>query len=105
MTPIDDSAWEPMRQAVALLTAWNESHEGDMSFLAGTVNHYAANATSIEEVVEIFSNLVAGLVSLSGGLLLELGRASGQTPSELLAIIGRRTATWPDEDDHDDDDL
>lgn len=83
---------EHLRQAVGLLTAWHQSHEGDMTYLAAAVNSYASDAESIEDVVEVFSGLVAGLVSLSGGLLLELSRESGQTPADLLRVIGQRTA-------------
>ena len=86
-----DPQWENIRRAVALLTAWNTS-EGDMSMLGATIDSYASEATTIEEVVEILQGFVAGLVSLSGALLVELGRMSEQTPAELLEIIGRRTA-------------
>jgi hypothetical protein len=86
-----EAVWENLRRAVALLTAWNAS-DGDMTVLGHIVNSYASDASSIEEVVTILEGLVAGLVSLSGGLLLELSRTSELTPAELLEIIGRRTA-------------
>jgi hypothetical protein len=76
---------------VALLTAWNVS-DGDMTMLGHIVNSYASEANSVEEVVTVLEGLVAGLVSLSGGLLHELSRTSEMTPAELLEIIGRRTA-------------
>ncbi|MGH8991643.1 MAG: hypothetical protein ACRDYV_05900 [Acidimicrobiia bacterium] len=90
MAEATEAEWENLRRAVALLTAWTTS-DGDMSVLAATVNSYSAEADSLEEVVEIFQGFVAGLVSLGGGLLLELSRLSDQTPTELLAVIGRRT--------------
>ncbi|MGH8974984.1 MAG: hypothetical protein ACRD0C_17500 [Acidimicrobiia bacterium] len=90
-----EAHWENVRRAVALLTAWSAS-DGDMTMLGATVDSYASEATSIEEVVEILQGFVAGLVSLSGGLLLELSRMSDQTPAELLEIIGRRTAEEED---------
>lgn len=83
--------WEDLRKAVALLTAWNAS-DGDMTVLGHIVNSYASEAISVEEVVTILEGLVAGLVSLSGGLLHELSRTSEMTPAELLSIIGHRTA-------------
>jgi hypothetical protein len=86
-----EAVWENVRKAVALLTAWNAS-DGDMTVLGHIVNSYASEASSIEEVVTILEGLVAGLVSLSGGLLLELSRTSEMSPAELLEIIGRRTA-------------
>jgi hypothetical protein len=86
-----DAEWEDVRKAVALLTAWNAS-DGDMTVLGHIVNSYASEATSLEEVVTILQGLLAGLVSLSGGLLHELSRTSEMTPAELLEIIGRRTA-------------
>ncbi|MGH9040216.1 MAG: hypothetical protein ACRDZ3_08295 [Acidimicrobiia bacterium] len=86
--------WEHLRRALALLTAWTTS-EGDMSVLGAVVNSYSEEAESTEEVVEIFQGFVVGLVSLGGGLLLELSRVSDQTPAELLAAIGRRTLKEP----------
>lgn len=86
-----EAQWENLRRAVALLTAWSAS-DGDMTVLEAAVNSYSAEAENLEEVVEIFQGFVAGLVSLGGGLLLELSRLSDQTPAEILGVIGRRTA-------------
>ncbi|MGH9038534.1 MAG: hypothetical protein ACRD0O_22480 [Acidimicrobiia bacterium] len=83
--------WEHLRKAVALLTAWNAS-DGDMTVLGHVVDSYASEANSVDEVVTVLEGLLAGLVSLSGGLLHELSRTSEMTPAELLEIIGRRTA-------------
>lgn len=91
MTEVPEASWENVRRAVALLTAWSTS-DGDMTMLGAVVDSYASDATSIEEVVEILQGFVAGLVSLSGGLLMELIRVSDQTPAELLTVIGRRMA-------------
>lgn len=91
MAEAPEAEWENLRRAVALLTAWSTS-DGDMSVLGAAINSYSAEAETVEEVVEIFQGFVAGLVSLGGGLLLELSRLSEQTPVELLEIIGRRTA-------------
>jgi hypothetical protein len=86
-----DVEWENVRRAVALLTAWTTS-DGDMTMLGAIVDSYASDATSVEEVVEILQGFVAGLVSLSGGLLMELSRMSDQPPAALLTVIGRRMA-------------
>lgn len=91
MAAVHDAQWENVRQAVALLTAWTTS-EGDMTVLGTVIDSYASEADSLDEVVEIFEGFVAGLVSLGGGLLLELSRVSDQTTAELLEAIGRRTA-------------
>lgn len=91
MAAVHDAEWENVRQAVALLTAWTTS-EGDMTVLGAVIDSYASEAENLDEVVEIFEGFVAGLVSLGGGLLLELGRVSDQTTAELLEAIGRRTA-------------
>ena len=91
MADAADAPWDHLRKAVALLTAWNAS-DGDMTVLGHVVNSYASEADSLEEVVTLLEELVAGLVSLGGGLLHELSRTSEMTPAELLEIIGRRTA-------------
>jgi hypothetical protein len=65
---------------------WRHDHAGAI------VDSYASDATSVEEVVEILQGFVAGLVSLSGGLLMELSRMSDQPPAALLTVIGRRMA-------------
>jgi hypothetical protein len=98
-----DVQWENARRAVALLTAWTTS-DGDMTMLGAIVDSYASDATSVEEVVEILQGFVAGLVSLSGGLLMELSRMADQTPVELLAVIGRRMAEATEADEDEDDD-
>ena len=103
MTEVPEASWENVRRAVALLTAWSTS-DGDMTMLGTIVDSYASDATSIEEVVEILQGFVAGLVSLSGGLLMELSRMSDQSPAELLTAIGRRTAEEAHDNGDEDED-
>jgi hypothetical protein len=91
MVEAGGAEWEDLRKAVALLTAWNAS-DGDMTVLGHIVNSYASEADSLEEVVTVLEGLLAGIISLSGGLLHELSRTSEMTPAQLLEIIGRRTA-------------
>ena len=87
------SSWVFM--AVALLTAWAEGTDGDRSLTQQLLTSYWLDAAAGGDVRELLTesiDLSLGLLSLSGSLLMELGRATGCSPEELLDMIGRRIA-------------
>ena len=84
--------YENMAKALAVLTAWNESGDGDLSLVdattAGYLNSHAGREAQLGEAI----NLISGLVSLSGRMLLQLAQSTGLSEEELLRIMGERIA-------------
>jgi hypothetical protein len=91
---VEDSPeiYENMAKALAVLTAWNESGDGDLSLVdettAGYLNRHAGREAQLREAV----NLISGLVSLGGRMLLQLAQSTGLSEEELLRIMGERIA-------------
>jgi hypothetical protein len=76
-----------LAKAVAIMTAWSESDDGDTSFSIDTLASYLNDApTGIEREVAV-SSLLAGLMSLCGHLLIMLGDATEREMTDLLAEI------------------
>jgi len=91
---VDDSPeiYENMAKALAILTAWNESGDGDLSLVEQTTVAYLEAQPDAEARVAEAMNLVSGLVSLSGRMLLQLAQSLGRSEDELLRIMGERIA-------------
>jgi hypothetical protein len=91
---VDDSPeiYENMAKALAILTAWNESGDGDLSLVEQTTVAYLEAQPDAEARVAEAMNLVSGLVSLSGRMLLQLARSLGRSEDELLRLMGERIA-------------
>ncbi|HEY4408457.1 MAG TPA: hypothetical protein VGO87_01130 [Acidimicrobiia bacterium] len=91
---MDDSPeiYENMAKALAILTAWNESGDGDLSLVEGTTMGYLENLPDPDAKVREAINLIAGLVSLGGRMLLQLAHAMEVEEEELLRIMGQRIA-------------
>jgi hypothetical protein len=91
---MDDSPeiYENMAKALAILTAWNESGDGDLSLVEATTMAFLDGdrdpAAKLAEAV----NLISGLVSLGGRMLLQLAQSLGVPEEELLDLMGRRIA-------------
>ena len=91
---MDDSPeiYENMAKALAVLTAWNESGDGDLSLVERTTMGYLDSASDVEAQLREAINLISGLVSLSGRMLLQLARTLELTEDELLHLMGQRIA-------------
>ena len=91
---MDDSPeiYENMAKALAILTAWNESGEGDLSLVERTTAGYLDSQPDPDAKVAEAINLVCGLVSLGGRMLLQLARSLDRSEDELLRLMGERIA-------------
>jgi len=83
---------ERIRQAVALMTAWNESDDGDTSFVTSILTEDFANAISSDDLIDVAIDKTTGLISLCGRLLLQLERSTKVPIEELLKRIGQQHA-------------
>jgi len=89
---VDDSPeiYENMAKALAVLTAWNESGDGDLSLVEqitlGYLDGQPDPAAKLTEAI----NLISGLVSLGGRMLLQLAQNLEVTEDELLRLMGER---------------
>ena len=91
---VDDSPeiYENMAKALAILTAWNESGDGDLSLVEQTTLGYLESQPDPDAKVAEAINLISGLVSLGGRMLLQLAQSLGRSEDELLRIMGERIA-------------
>lgn len=91
---VDDSPeiYENMAKALAILTAWNESGDGDLSLVERTTLGYVDSQPDAEARLGEAFNLISGLVSLGGRMLLQLAQSLGCSEDELLRIMGERIA-------------
>lgn len=91
---MDDSPeiYENMAKALAILTAWNESGDGDLFLVEETTVGYLASHSDPDAKVAEALNLICGLVSLGGRMLLQLAQSLGTSEDELLRIMGERIA-------------
>jgi hypothetical protein len=81
-----------VRRAVELMTAWNESGEGDASFAVLLASQDMAAAVAIDNLLGESITLIAGLMSLAGQLLMELERHSKTPIPEILQRLGTEAA-------------
>ena len=81
-----------MAKALAVLTAWNESGDGDLSLVDETTAGYLNSQADGEAQLREALNLISGLVSLGGRMLLQLAQSTGLSEEELLRIMGERIA-------------
>src|SRR5438093_8739931 len=74
---VDDSPeiYENMAKALAVLTAWNESGEGDLSLVDRTTMGYLDSAPDVDAKLREAISLISGFVSLGGRMLLQLARS------------------------------
>lgn len=91
---MDDSPeiYENMAKALAILTAWNESGDGDLTLVEQTTLGYLDGRPDPEARVAEAINLISGLVSLGGRMLLQLAQSLDVSEEELLRIMGERIA-------------
>jgi hypothetical protein len=83
---------EGIRRAVALMTAWHESDDSDTTFAVILASQDLAAAVANDKLLEESVDVIAGLMSLSGRLLAELERHTGQDISAILQRAGQETA-------------
>ena len=88
---MDDSPeiYQNMAKALAILTAWNESGEGDLTLVEQTTMGYLDSHPDPEAKVAEAINLISGLVSLGGRMLLQLAQNLELSEEELLRIMGQ----------------
>jgi hypothetical protein len=84
--------YENMGKALAILTAWNESGDGDLTLVEQTTNGYLQGHPDAEARLDEAIRLISGLVSLGGRMLLQLSQSLGMSEDELLRIMGQRIA-------------
>jgi len=91
---VDDSPeiYENMAKALAVLTAWNESGDGDLSLVEQTTMGFLDSQPDADAKLTEALNLISGLVSLGGRMLLQLARSLDVSEDELLQLMGRRIA-------------
>ena len=89
---MDDSPeiYENMAKALAILTAWNESGDGDLSLVEQTTMGYLDGQPDAGAKLREAINLISGLVSLGGRMLLQLAQTMELSEDELLRIMGQR---------------
>ena len=84
--------YENMAKALAVLTAWNESGDGDLSLVEQTTVAFLESQPDGDAKLAEAVNLISGLVSLGGRMLLQLAQKLDVTEDELLRIMGQRIA-------------
>ena len=84
--------YENMAKALAILTAWNESGDGDLSLVDETTRSYLDSHTDPDAKLNEAVALIAGLVSLGGRMLLQLAQRTELSEDEILRIMGQRIA-------------
>ena len=91
---MDDSPeiYENMAKALAVLTAWNESGDGDLTLVEQTTAGYLDSQADPEAKIREAIALISGLVSLGGRMLLQLAHATQLSEDEILRIMGERIA-------------
>ena len=91
---VDDSPeiYENMAKALAILTAWNESGDGDLTLVEQTTVGYLDSHGDAGAKLREAVNLISGLVSLGGRMLLQLAQSLGKSEDELLRIMGESIA-------------
>jgi hypothetical protein len=91
---VDDSPeiYQNMAKALAVLTAWNESGDGDLSLVEQTTAGYLDSHADPEAKIREAVALISGLVSLGGRMLLQLAQSTSLSEDEILRIMGERIA-------------
>lgn len=84
--------YENMAKALAVLTAWNESGDGDLSLVEQTTTGYLDSQPDPEAKIREAIALISGLVSLGGRMLLQLAQSTQLSEDEILRIMGERIA-------------
>ena len=91
---MDDSPeiYENMSKALAILTAWNESGDGDLTLVDATTKAYLDGHADVDARLHEAIGIICGFVSLGGRMLLQLAQSLGMSEDELLRIMGQRIA-------------
>jgi hypothetical protein len=91
---VDDcpEIYENMAKALAILTAWNESGDGDLSLVERITRGYLDTHSDPDDKLSEAVDLISGLVSLGGRMLLQLAHSLERSEEELLRIMGERIA-------------
>src|SRR5258708_38605676 len=91
---MDDSPeiYENMTKALAILTAWNESGDGDLSLVEQTTMGYLESHADPDATVNEAIALISALASLGGRMLLQLAQTTQMTDNEILPVTGHRIA-------------
>jgi hypothetical protein len=91
---MEDSAKrnEGIRRAVALMTTWNESDDSDTTYALILASQDLAVAAANDKVLEESVDVIAGLMSLSRRLLVELERHTGEDVSAILQRVAQDAA-------------
>ena len=91
---MDDSPeiYQNMAKALAVLTAWNESGDGDLSLVEQTTAAYLDSHADPDAKIREAVALISGLVSLGGRMLLQLAHSTSLSEDEILRIMGERIA-------------
>ncbi len=84
--------YQNMAKALAILTAWNESGDGDLSLVEQTTRGYLDSHTDPDARLKEAIALISGLVSLGGRMLLQLAQRTDLSEDEILRIMGERIA-------------
>jgi hypothetical protein len=94
---VEDSPeiYENMAKALAVLTAWNESGDGDLSLVDQTTMGYLENLPDPDAKLTEAIALISGLVSLGGRMLVQLATSTQLSEDEILRIMGQRIAYRP----------
>src|SRR5258708_9407064 len=88
---MDDSPeiYENMTKALAILTAWNESGDGDLSLVEQTTMGYLESHADPDAKVNEPIALMSGLASLGGRMLLQLAHSTQMPENDVRHIIGQ----------------
>ena len=87
-----ESKLEPIREAIAIMTAWNENTPEDRSLTEQTVLAMLSGSRDESEVIARLEDIAAGLVSLCGLLLTRRESEMGVSPAETLQMYGQQVA-------------
>ena len=85
-----------MAKALAILTAWNESGDGDLSLVDQTTLGYLDSQPDADAKVAEAINLISGLVSHGGGCSSSSPRAWAAVRTSCSASWGRASPTAAD---------
>lgn len=81
-----------LARAIGIMTAWNESDDGDTSFVIDFVSRDLAETQFTGQLMSETISMVTGLISLSGRLLVQLEQTTGTPIADILRRAGEQAA-------------